>query len=262
MRILITGAGRAIGYATAVELADRGHSVLATARDPSIIVPHAGIESTSLDVTDAASIAACVEIAGEVDVLVNNAALSGTGPLEDFPLERLRTMFETNTIGALAMVQALSPGFKARRSGVIVNVSSIQGQVGSPLAGPYCMTKFALESLSETLHYELGHFGIRTVIIEPGYIAPGMKQPPTHRGPDEYDELWEQWEGTDNKVTGPTGRMSSEDAAGIIADPIEDPSTPLRVRVGADAEAILETRKRLDDAEFEQIMRSTLSLDW
>ena len=89
---------------------------------------------------------------------------------------------------------------------MFVNVSSVQGRVATPLEGAYAASKYALEALSETLHYELAHFGIRVVIIEPGYIAPGMKASPRHDGPAVYAELWDQWTGTDAKITGPTGR--------------------------------------------------------
>lgn len=262
LRILITGAARAIGAALASELADRGHDVIATARNADAIAPHAGVRRLQLDVTDDASVTECMAEAGEIDVLVNNAALSGAGPLEDFPLDRLRDVLETNTIGALRMIQAVVPDLRVRGHGTIVNVSSVQGQVGSPTEGPYCASKWALEALSETLHYELGHFGIRSLIIQPGYIAPGMKPAERHDGPDAYEELWRQWAGTDDKVTGGDGRTTSASAASTIADAIENPDTPLRVRVGADAELILDTRKALSDDDFEATMRSTLGLDW
>ena len=119
----------------------------------------------ALDVTDPKSIAIALAEVGDLDAIVNNAALSGAGPLESFPIERLRAMFETNTFGALAMVQHVAPQWRKRGSGIIVNVSSVQGQVASPLEGPYAASKFALEALSESLHYELAHFGIRVVII-------------------------------------------------------------------------------------------------
>jgi NAD(P)-dependent dehydrogenase (short-subunit alcohol dehydrogenase family) len=169
MRILVTGAGRAIGAATCSELAAAGHEVIATARDPSLL--------GGLDVTDGDSIRRALEHSGELDAIVNNAAVSGKGPLEDYPVHRLRAMFETNAIGPLVLLQQVLPEWRARGHGVVVNVSSVQGRVATPLEGPYSASKSALESLSETLHYELGHFGIRVVIIEPGYIARGGREP-------------------------------------------------------------------------------------
>ena len=262
MRILVTGAGRAIGRATVIELAARGHDVVATARNPEMLADLDGVRTHELDVTNDASVAACIAAAGELDAIVNNAALDGAGPLDDYPVDLFQRVLDTNTTGPLRMVQAVAAEWRARGTGVIVNVSSVQGRVATPLAGPYAASKYALEALSETLHYELGHFGIRIVIIEPGYIAPGMKHGDDHRGHADYDELWTQWTGTDAKLTGPDGRPGPELVAGAIADAISDDSTPLRVPVGADSEMVLATRARLDDAAFEAAMRSTIGMTW
>jgi NAD(P)-dependent dehydrogenase (short-subunit alcohol dehydrogenase family) len=262
VRVLITGAGRAIGAATATELSRRGHHVVATARDASLLDALDVAQRVALDVTADASVDAALAAAGELDAIVNNAAVSGAGPMEDYPLDRLRAMFETNTLGMLRLTQRVVPAWRTRGSGVLVNVSSVQGRVSSPLEGAYAATKYALEALSETLHYELAHFGIRTVIVEPGYIAPGMKAVEKHRGPAVYEELWQQWDGTDAALNGPAGRPGPELVAGAIADAIEDPATPLRVPVGGDAELILTTRSQLDDASFEAAMRQAIDLTW
>ena len=151
-------------------------------------------------------------------------------------------MFETNTFGPLRLIQEVLPRWRSRGSGVVVNVSSVQGRVATPLEGPYSASKSALESLSESLHYEIGHFGIRVVIIEPGYIGPGMKaagDADDLAGDAAYRQLWEQWEGTDDKLTGPDGRPGPEVVAKAIRRAIEDPSTPLRVPVGEDAVTVL-----------------------
>jgi NAD(P)-dependent dehydrogenase (short-subunit alcohol dehydrogenase family) len=262
MRILVTGAGRAIGRATVLECARRGHDVVATARDRRLLDDLEVTQRLTLDVTDPASIAAALEAAGELDGVVSNAALTGRGPLEDFPLERLQSIVDTNAYGPLRIAQALIPQWRFRGSGVLVHVSSVQGRVATPLEGAYAASKYALEAISETLHYELGHFGIRVVIIQPGYIAPGMKAAERHEGPAEYAPLWEQWDGTDAKVTGPAGRPGPEIVAIAIADALEKPETPLRVPVGDDAEMILSTRHALDDATFEATMRQVIDLTW
>ncbi len=262
MRILVTGAARAIGRATAIECARRGHEVVATARDDRLLEDLDVAKRLVLDVTDLESVRAAVDAAGELDAVVNNAALSGAGPLEDYPMDRLHQVMDTNTYGALRVVQELVPVWRARGSGVIVNVSSVQGRVSTPLEGAYAASKYALEALSETLHYELAHFGIRVVIIQPGYIAPGMKASLRHDGPSAYAGLWEQWTGTDAKMTGPGGRPGPELVGVAIADAIEDPATPLRVPVGADAEMVLSARQHFDDAAFEAAMRKTLDLQW
>jgi NAD(P)-dependent dehydrogenase (short-subunit alcohol dehydrogenase family) len=262
MRVLITGAARAIGAATAQELSARGHEVVATARNLEGLPPVQDVRWLRLDVTDTDSIAAALDQAGELDAVVNNAAVTAQGPLEAFPLDKLQELFDTNCLGPLRLLQAVAPPWRARRSGVIVNVSSIQGRVSIPLGGPYAASKYALEALSESMHYELAHFGVRTVIIEPGYVAPGMKSSPRYLGPSDYADLWDQWSGVESTLSGPVGRPDAELVAVAIAEAIEDPTTPLRVRVGQDAELVLSAREQLTDLEFESAMRSTLGLSW
>jgi len=262
IRILITGAGRAIGAATATELAGAGHEVVATARDVHLLDDLDVALRLPLDVTDDASVAAALDAAGPLDAVVNNAAQNGKGPLENFPLDQIESIFATNVFGALRVLQPLLPAWRERGSGVIVNVSSIQGRVATPLDGAYSASKYALESFSETLHYELAHFGIRVVIVEPGYTAPGMLPGGHERGDPSYDQLWEQWEHTDRVVTGPSGRPGPEFVAGAILRAIEDPATPLRVPVGEDAATVLGARSSLGDAEFEATMRAVLGATW
>ena len=263
MRILITGAGRAIGAATATVLSAAGHEVIATARDTSLLADLDVAQRLELDVTDDGSVDACLAAAGELDAIVNNAAIQGKAPLEVFPLDHLRAMVETNVIGPVRMVQKVLPAWRARGSGVIVNVSSIQGKVATPLEGPYAATKFALEALSESLHYEVGHFGIRLVIIEPGYTAPGMKGTGMELAyPEAYQGLYDQWDGTDGTVTGDGGRPGPEVVGRAIAAAIENPRSPMRIRVGEDTEMVLGARAALDDVTFEATMRSVLGLTW
>lgn len=261
MRVLITGAARAIGRATVEVLAERGHEVVATARDVELLEGLPAALVLPLDVRDDASVQAAVAAAGDLDAVVNNAALTGSGPLETYPLERFAQVFDVNTVGPLRLVQAVAPRWREKGGGVLVNISSVQGKIGTPLEGPYAASKHALEAMSETLYFELGHFGIRVVIIEPGYIAPGMKRDGAdHSGPEAYAELHAQWSGTDSALVGAEGRPGPETVAVAVADAIEDPATPLRVEVGADAAMVLELRRNLRDPEFESTMRSSLGL--
>jgi NAD(P)-dependent dehydrogenase (short-subunit alcohol dehydrogenase family) len=261
MRILVTGAARAIGRATVEACVRRGHHVVATARDPKLLDDLDAAARLALDVRADASISAALDAAGELDAVVSNAALSGAGPVEGFPLERFHEIIDTNTYGPLRIAQALIPAWRARGSGVFVHVSSVQGRISTPLESAYAASKHALEALSESMHYELAHFGIRVVIVEPGYIAPGMKPAEAHTGPAAYAELWEQWNGNDAKLnTG--GRPGSELVGAAIADAVENADTPLRVPVGADAEMIFRARRHFDDAGFEDAMRKTLDLTW
>jgi NAD(P)-dependent dehydrogenase (short-subunit alcohol dehydrogenase family) len=262
MRVLVTGAARAIGAATARVFSERGWEVVATARRPELLNDVPATLRLPLDVTDEGSVAACIEAAGPVDALVNNAAISESGPMERYPLDRFRAVLETNVVGALRMVQAVVPAMRERGSGAIVNVSSVNGRVASPLGGAYAASKFAMEAMSETLHLELGHFGIRVVLVEPGFIAPGMK-PGAEWGMDEpYDELLRQWSGADASLLGDEGRPGPEIVGEAIHRAVTTDEPRLRWPVGADAELVLATRAALDDAAFEAAMRETLGLTW
>jgi NAD(P)-dependent dehydrogenase (short-subunit alcohol dehydrogenase family) len=261
MRVLVTGAARAIGRATCEVLTERGHQVVATARDVSLLEDVKVDQVLALDVSDTASVAAAVHEAGELDAVVNNAGVTGRGPMEDYPIDVFSRVLDVNTLGPLRMAQAVVPAWRERGSGVLVNISSVQGKVGTPLEGAYAASKHALEALSDTLHFELGHFGIRVVIIEPGYIAPGMKHGADHMGPEVYADLHAQWDSTDDTLT-PGGRPGPEIVGHAVADALEDPTTPLRVEVGKDAAMVLELRRTMNDAEFEATMRSALGLTW
>jgi NAD(P)-dependent dehydrogenase (short-subunit alcohol dehydrogenase family) len=264
MRVLVTGAARAIGRATVEVLAGRGHQVVATARDVTSLqgLECGAVDVLALDVSSDESVRHALGQAGDLDAVVNNAGLTGYGPLESYPLTSFARVLEVNTIGPLRVAQAVAARWRERGSGVLINISSVQGRIGTPLEGAYSASKHALEALSEALHFELGHFGIRVVIVQPGYIAPGMKHEDDHPGPDVYRELHEQWSGTVTTLVGPAGRPGPELVGHAVADALEDPDTPLRVEVGADAAMVLGLRRTLGDREFESTMREALGLTW
>jgi len=261
--VLITGCSTGFGRAAAEELTRRGHRVVATARRVETLDDLEVAQRLSLDVDDDASVAAAVAAAGPVDVLVNNAGWETAGPVEKTPLDEVRAMFETNLLGAARMVQAVLPPMRERGTGTIVNVSSVAGVVAGPLNGFYSASKHALEAMSESLHYEVGHFGVRVVIIEPGGFATAFGDNARRHGEDEppYDELRCQWDAASAVLQG-TEPPGPEPVAVAIADAIEAESTPLRIPVGADAELVVSVRAAHDDAAFEATMRETLGLTW
>jgi NAD(P)-dependent dehydrogenase (short-subunit alcohol dehydrogenase family) len=176
--ILITGASSGIGKATALRFQSEGWNVIATMRDPPPGRTWRVLDNvlvTQLDVTDAVSIASAVSegIArfGRIDALLNNAGYGAYGPLEAFSTERIHRQFDTNVIGLLEVTKAVLPHMRANRAGTIVNISSIGGQITFPLGTLYHGTKFAVEGLSEALHYELEPLGIRVRIVQPGMIG-------------------------------------------------------------------------------------------
>lgn len=262
-RVLITGCSTGFGRAASVELTKRGHEVLATARRPETIDDLDCAEKHRLDVDDDASVAEAVQRAGRVDALVNNAGFGITGPIENVPLPEFRRLFETNVLGAVRMIQAVLPQMRERRSGTIVNVTSLAGLVTPPTGGAYSATKRALEAVSEALHYEVGHFGIRVAIIEPGYFETEFqgKEPRFGLDAPPYDELDRQWASAQEKLRGDAA-LGAEPVAQVIADAVEGTEDKLRWPVGADADMVLAARNSMDDATFEATMRGVLELTW
>ena len=180
--ILVTGATSGIGRHAALHLAKRGHRVFASGRNEKALAAlksspdGAALEIVQLDVTDAASIARAREAihartAGRgIDVLINNAGFGVLGPTELITDEDMRAQYETNVFGLMAVTRAFLPEMRARRSGRIINVSSLGGRHTLPFFGVYNSTKYAVESLSDALRIELGPFGVHVALIEPGAI--------------------------------------------------------------------------------------------
>jgi NAD(P)-dependent dehydrogenase (short-subunit alcohol dehydrogenase family) len=262
MRVLITGCSSGFGRAAAGELTKRGHDVIATARRPESIDDLDVAQCVALDVNVDDSVAAARATIGPVEAVVNNAGIGGYGPIEHYPLDLARSLFETNFFGALRVIQAWLPPMREAGFGRIVNVSSVQGFVTSPLGGIYSATKRALEAVTEAMHFEAGHFGVRTILVEPGFFATefSANSKPIEGGP--YQGLVDEWEGADSKLLGTDERPGPELVASVIADVIEADDPPVRVPVGNDAEMVYATRKALDDREFEATMRQVLDLKW
>lgn len=170
--ILITGTSSGYGKAIAEHFLAQGWNVIATMRRPEA-AGFAGDTSRlrvlPLDVTDEASIAALVETAGPIDVLVNNAGVGAVGAFEATPMSLIRQLLETNTIGVMAMCQAVIPQMRARRSGIIVNVTSSVTLGAFPLAAAYTASKQAIEGFTGSLAHELAYFDISVKLVEPGY---------------------------------------------------------------------------------------------
>lgn len=167
--VLITGASSGYGLETARHFHAKGWKVIATMRRPRQDLLPEGVTVLPLDVTDPASIAAAVAAAGPVDVLVNNAGIGLVGAFEAAPMDYVRKMFETNTFGTMAMVQAVIPQMRARRAGVIVNVTSSVTLASMPLAAAYTASKQAIAGFTGSLAHEMAAFGVRVRLVEPGY---------------------------------------------------------------------------------------------
>ena len=184
LTVLVTGASSGIGRATALEFARRGHQVLAAARREEVLASLAAetpnIRAVGLDVADEGSVRrawakidASTGGAG-VDVLVNNAGFALSGPIEILADADVQRQFATNVFGLLTMTRTVLPAMRARGSGHVINISSLVGRTTFPGMGVYGATKYAVEALSDALRQETAGFGIRVVLIEPGFVATSL----------------------------------------------------------------------------------------
>jgi len=169
--ILITGCSSGYGLETARHFLANGWNVIATMRTPrqDILPRSERLRILPLDVTSEASIAAVVKAAGQIDVLVNNAGIGVVGAFEATTMSHVRKIFDTNSFGVMAMAQAVIPQMRERRSGAIINVTSSATLAPMPLAAAYTASKQAIEGFTGSLAHELGYFGIRAKLVEPGY---------------------------------------------------------------------------------------------
>ncbi len=186
--VLITGCSSGYGLETARYFHCRGWTVVATMRNPreDLLPSSERIRVLPLDVTKPESIAAAFENSGPIDVLVNNAGIGVVGAFEATPMAHVRKVFETNTFGVMAMTQAAIKQFRARRSGVIVNVTSSVTLAAMPLAAAYTASKMAIEGFTASLAFELAAFGVRVKLVEPGYAPDHPLRPerrPRYRRP-------------------------------------------------------------------------------
>lgn len=256
--ILITGASSGIGRQAAKLFQQRGWNVVATMRKVSEGQELGKLEHTlvvPLDVTDSSSIEAAVskgiERFGGIDAVLNNAGFGAYGPLEATSLEKIRLQFDTNVIGLFAVTKALLSHFRSRRSGLIINVSSIGGKIGFPFGSLYHGSKFAVEGLSEALSFETEAIGVRVKLIEPGMVKTSFNQAVSFSNDTsmtEYqDLLGKTMKGFENAAA---GASEPEAIAETIFRAATDGSKQLRYPAGEDAEFLMKKREEEDDQTF------------
>jgi NAD(P)-dependent dehydrogenase (short-subunit alcohol dehydrogenase family) len=244
--ILITGSSSGFGLETARYFLERDWSVIASMRTPPAdILPRSErLRVLALDVTDPESIRQAVDAAGPIDVLVNNAGIGLMGVLEGTSMETAHEIFETNTLGTMAMTQAVLPQFRQRNAGVVVNVSSSVTLKPLPLLSVYTASKAAVNAFTESLALELQQFNVRVRLVLPGR-SPETRfrenaQPRMQRGiPEAYAGFAQRiFAGMTQSVGQWSAITRSLDVAEAVWRAANDPSCPIRIPAGADAVAL------------------------
>ena len=243
--VLITGCSSGFGLETARYFLDRDWKVIATMRTPreNVLPRSEHLRVLALDVTDPESIRQTVDAAGPIDVLVNNAGIGVLGALEGISIDTAREVFETNTLGTIAMTQAVLPQFRQRKAGVIVNVTSSVTLKSLALLSVYTASKAAVNAFTESLALELQPFNIRANLVLPGRAPEtrfGENAQPRMQGgiPEAYagvaQSVFAQW-AQSSAVT------RAQDVAEAVWRAANDPSCPVRIAAGADAVALAES---------------------
>lgn len=252
---LVTGASSGIGAATAKALLDKGFRVYGTSRNPaSVAAPVTGVDYLALDLTEPASIEACAASAGAVDVLVNNAGESQSGPLEELPMDAVERLFATNVFGAVRLTQLLLPGMRERGYGRVVMVGSMLASFPLAYRGSYVASKAAIKGFANSLRREVSPYGIGVCTVEPGSIATGIGERRTHylRDGSPYTSEYRTM----------IARLDANERAGITADRVArtivaaieaDRPKPLYA-VGSNAPAVFALRRVLPRTVVERMV--------
>ena len=251
----ITGAGRGMGVDIAKAALAAGYSVVATGRDPERVSAAIGdsdnLLTVKLDVTDTADAQAAVEAAvdrfGRIDVLVNNAGNFNAGFFEEIAPEDFRAQIETTLFGPVNVTRAALPFMRARRSGLVVTISSTAGISGQQFCTAYAASKFGVEGWMESLTPEVAPFGIRTMLVEPGFFRTELLTPESTKfaasSIEDYAERTEQTVAGWTSMNGLQGGDPAKLADALITLTSQE-EPPLRFAAGADAVATLEHKGR------------------
>ncbi|MBW6439948.1 SDR family oxidoreductase [Actinoplanes hulinensis] len=254
---LVTGASSGIGKATAAALAARGYRVLGTSRDPSSLQPEQrapGVEYVALDLADDASIEGLAETLSGVDVLVNNAGESQSGPIEELPGEALRRIFQVNVLGPVRLTQLALPGMRERGHGRVVMVGSMLASFPLAYRSSYVASKAAIKGFSNGARHELSPFGVWLTTVEPGSIATGISERRTKYIGDgsPYRADFERMLTALNRNE--RAGVTAERVAATIVAAIEAERPKARYAVGSNAPLVFALRRLLPGGVVEKIV--------
>jgi NAD(P)-dependent dehydrogenase (short-subunit alcohol dehydrogenase family) len=267
---IVTGSSSGIGLDTSVTLAQNGFLTYATMRnlDKSSMVKAAAekeklpIKIVKLDVTDDQSVKDAIRTVvsenGRIDVLVNNAGYGLVGAFEDLAIDEIKNQYETNVFGLMRVTQSVLPVMRNQKSGIIVNVSSGAGLFGYPGGSAYVSTKFAIEGLSESISYELGQFGIKVVLIEPGFIKTNFsnatviaKKAQDQNSP--YSQMMQRIQANSGEMAKNASPVDIVSKA--ILEAVTSKSPNLRYLAGKDVQIWAANKKTMSDAEFQNMLQ-------
>ena len=259
---VVTGANSGIGRATALHLAERGYRVFGTVRSlesaskllAACTQRNVSVDLVELDVTDSESVARgfadVLRATGRIDVLVNNAGIGGNGVVEEASIEQYEASFDVNVSGAIRCIQQVLPGMRERRSGTIVNVTSVVGRLAAIAQAPYVASKWALEGVSEELAHELAPFQIRVAIVEPGVtkssiFAKNIDAPnATGAYDDHYRRMFQFY------AAGIANASPADEVARVIEHAISTDSPKLRYPCSWGGESITAGRRSITDEDW------------
>lgn len=243
---LITGCSSGLGKSFARAVLEAGFNAVVTARNPKALdellskYPDRAV-AAALDVTDKAQVESVVKLAeqrfGAIDVLLNNAGYGYRGAVEEGDDEEVADLFATNFFGTVAMSKAVLPGMRARRSGTIVNLSSIAGRLAAPGSGYYSASKFAVEGMSDALRKELAPLGIRAIVVEPGAFRTDFAGRSLHQAKANIED-YASTAGPrrkENDTTDGTQQGDPDKGARVLIDVVGRSNPPFRLLLGSDA---------------------------
>jgi NAD(P)-dependent dehydrogenase (short-subunit alcohol dehydrogenase family) len=260
---IVTGISSGIGRATAAELARRGFRVFGTVRAAGGAL--SGVAEVVIDVRDDASVergvAEVLASAGRIDVLINNAGTSIVGAIEETDTDQARNLFDVNFFGAVRMTRAVLPTMRRQRSGRLIFVGSVVGFLPAPFMGFYSASKHALEGYSESLDHEVRAFGIRAVLLEPGYMRTRLDKNSTvaARNIEDYAAARARV-GASINASVAAGEDPSVVAA-AVADAAEAARPRLRYPVGKGAGALAKFRSLLPERVFDRGLRKRFHVE-
>lgn len=241
---LVTGASSGIGRAVSVALVDRGYRVLGTSRRPdSVNDPVPGVEYLALDLADHSSIEECVKTIGPVDVLVNNAGESQSGPLEELPIDAVERVFRINVFGAVRLTQLLLPGMRERRYGRVVMVGSMLASFPLAYRSSYVATKAAIKGFANALRREVSPYGVEVTTVEPGSINTGISERRTQYVAED-SPFREEFQAMLTKLNSNEAKgVSAQTVARTVVRAIEAPRPRPLYAVGSNAPAVFALRR-------------------